>query len=497
MVAMGRRHFMRGLTLATAAALPGWARVRAVALADDDTAGATMLHIGDMPLARVPADFMGLGYEISSVARPGLLSPSNRVYVQLVRTLGVRGVVRVGGNTSDDASYLCTGVSRSAPVGTVINRHDLEELGGFLRATGWRLLWGLNLGTGSREAAIEEAAAVARAAGDHLLGFEIGNEVDLFRGNPKHRSPQYGYEDFLREFRAYRDAVRKRLPHARFAGPDAASATAWVERLAVDEGSSMALLTHHYYRECQSATSTLEKLLRPDPKLDPQLKRLQIASRRSGVPYRICEVNSFCGGGRPGVSDTLGAALWVLDFMCRLAAHGCGGVNLETGVNQLNFISSYSPIADDEHGRYRAAPEFYGMLLFCEAAKGEVLPVTWDPGTANATVYAFRAHDSERRVLIINKDARATVRAALPGVARQVMRLEGPGLASRDGVTLGGSSVALDGTWSPRPESVRAAGRTVVLPPSSAALVLLGQHPRRYAGAKLSRGCQLPATIGR
>src|SRR4029077_15456324 len=60
-------------------------------------------------LAVIPPDFMGLGYEISSVARPGLLSARNSVYVQLVRTLGASGVIRVGGNTSDYSSYSATG----------------------------------------------------------------------------------------------------------------------------------------------------------------------------------------------------------------------------------------------------------------------------------------------------------------------------------------------------------------------------------------------------
>src|SRR5580700_4323270 len=68
-------------------------------------------------LAVIPPGFMGLGYEISSVARPGLLSAQNSVYVQLVRTLGARGVIRVGGNTSDYSSYSPTAQPLSSPEG--------------------------------------------------------------------------------------------------------------------------------------------------------------------------------------------------------------------------------------------------------------------------------------------------------------------------------------------------------------------------------------------
>ena len=76
-------------------------------------------------LATIPSDFIGLGYEISSVSRPGfLLSSQDSVYVQLVQTLGRQGVIRVGGNTSDYASYSARGEPLSSPeekAGSVVN----------------------------------------------------------------------------------------------------------------------------------------------------------------------------------------------------------------------------------------------------------------------------------------------------------------------------------------------------------------------------------------
>ena len=212
------------------------------------------------------------------------------------------------------------------------------------------------------------------------LAFEIGNEPDLFPRHEGHRHTGYGYDDYLREYRTYRDALRKAIPDIAFAGPDAAIATDWVARFAVDEGKDIKLLTHHYYREGQNPTSTIDKLLHTDPKLAPILAKLRAASESSGVPYRICETNSFSGGGKPGVSDTLAAALWVLDFMFTLASAGCAGVNMETGVNQRGFISSYSPIGDDEQGHYWAAPEYYGMLAFAQSGAGRIIGSTIDAG---------------------------------------------------------------------------------------------------------------------
>ncbi len=265
-------------------------------------------------LGTVPADFTGLGYEISSVSRSGLLSSRNATYVQLVRMLGNAGVIRIGGNTSDYASFAAEGQPVSAPKETVVNSANLRELGTFLDATGWRLIWGLNLGSGTEQQAVEEAQAVFAATKDKLLAFEIGNEPDLFgRGSP-HRPKGFSYDDYLTEYRRYKAAIRAKLPTAFFAGPDAATVTDWVTRFAADEGNDLKLLTHHYYRECANPTSTLDKLLHPDPKLAPELQKLRTASASSHVPYRICETNSFCGGGKPGVSDTFGSALWVLDY---------------------------------------------------------------------------------------------------------------------------------------------------------------------------------------
>src|SRR5208282_3920350 len=182
----------------------------------------------------------------------------------------------------------------------------------------------------SEAEAIAEARSVLSNAQDGLLAFEIGNEPDLFV-NAKHRQPEYGYDSWLAEYRRYKAVLRAQFPHIPLAGPDAAGATDWVTRFAADEGNDAVLLTHHYYREHQNPSSTIAKLLAADPKLQPRLDQLQAASARCGVPYRICEVNSFSGGGRPGVSDTMASALWVLDYMYTLASNGCSGVNMETG----------------------------------------------------------------------------------------------------------------------------------------------------------------------
>ena len=154
---MNRRDFLAGMALAVSAQ-SGEQAVRVTVRADQ-------------PLGAIAPDFMGLGYEISSVARPGLMSGANSVYVQLVRTLGARGVIRIGGNTSDYAHYSATAPPVSSAFGTVVNDAVLRDLGGFLKATGWKLIWGLDLGRGSESEVVAEAKAVLSIAGERLMAF--------------------------------------------------------------------------------------------------------------------------------------------------------------------------------------------------------------------------------------------------------------------------------------------------------------------------------------
>jgi hypothetical protein len=467
---MNRRDFLANSVLAAGAA--------AARSAFAAPAQYTVTVRADRPLGMIAPDFMGLGYEISSVSRPGLLSPANKVYVQLVRTLGPRGVIRIGGNTADYANYSPNAAPVSSARGTVVNDTVLEDLGGFLQATGWKLIWALDLGKGTEADAIAEARIVSSIAGERLLAFEIGNEPDLF-ARAKHRKPEFGYADWLAEYRRYKAALRREFPRIPFAGPDAAVTTDWVTRFAADEGKDSVLLTHHYYREGQNPTSSIEKLLGVDPKLQPQLTALKAASQSCGVPYRICEVNSFSGGGRPGVSDTLAGVLWALDYMFTLAQNGCAGVNMETGVNHLDFISSYSPIGDDEHGHYSAKPEYYGMLAFSLAGKGQLIAAENGANSSEIKTYATQSGPGALAVTLINKGTAAPVITLNLGEhtkAKQasIIRLSGPAIDAKTGITLGGAEVTPDGTWkatSTEVLRVKSGQLAITLPPASAAII--------------------------
>jgi hypothetical protein len=165
---------------------------------------------------------------------------------------------------------------------------------------------------------------------------------NYYRGKKPFRNAPYDYETYRKEYGDWRGAILKAVPRVGFAAPNTASSVAWVERMAADANGDVQLLTTHYYWNNQSRGSA-EQLLVAPPRLKDILTRLRTASRQSGIPWRMCETNSFSGGGLPGVSDTFVGALWTLDFMLLLAQYGCAGVNIETGVNQLRVYQFILP----------------------------------------------------------------------------------------------------------------------------------------------------------
>jgi hypothetical protein len=394
---------------------------------------------------------MGLSYETSELVEGVRLSPGNAALVALVRRLGTRGVLRFGGNSSDRA--------RAHP-----SRAAILRLAGFLRATGWSLIYGLDLGNGTAQEAAAEAGMVAAAAGPALIAFQIGNEPDLFV--PMLRPRGWSIGDYLGEWRHFAEAVRSRVPEARFAGPDIAGNDSWMMPFAAGADPRPIMLTRHFYPEGpgSSPAVTIARLLGSGPRLGASIATVEWAARAFHLPMRMTETNSVFGGGRPGVSDTLAAAAWGAALMFRLAAAGWSGVNFHTRPAQ-----SYTPLGEQEAGRAIARPLYYGMLLFAEAHAARVSPIPF-PGLA---AYAIEGRDGARRLAFINMSPQRTVRAALPsGRGTSLLRLAAPSASATSGVTLGAAAVANDGVWHPRPE--RPASDAVDLPPCNAVLVTEG-----------------------
>ena len=408
----------------------------------------------------IPENFLGFSFETKGLLSEGILLPENRSLISLVQHLGSKGVIRIGGNSSDRPALR---------MGLTSNRAHIEHLAGFLSATGWQLIYGLDLGSGDAEQAVAEAEMVAQVVGSNLLAFQFGNEPDLFRLDV--RKSNYTVTDYLVEWREFLKPLRTLVPEAPLAGPDIANDTRWLRPFIEAFGSDLAFLTDHYYSEgpASSPDVTMERMLDSDEVLANIIDSVARYTTGSGLKVRMVETNSVYSGGKPGISDTLGAALWGVDMMFTLAEAGWLGVNFHGGGGDCK-----SPIAQPLSGVFEPRPLYYGMLLFAYAGRGSLVPIHGRRTSLKA--FAVRGTGDERRIILVNKDTakNAHVRIATAGEKAAILRLTAPSAESKTDITFGGASVDPNGDWTPSlTESVtRKSDRLVVeLPPASAAVV--------------------------
>jgi hypothetical protein len=423
-------------------------------------------------VATIGPNVAGLSYEKDHL-NDGFFTPTNAALIGLFKRLGT-SILRIGGNSVDKTTWSATGPGGTAGV---IAPPDVDALAGFLAATNWTVLYGVNMAADDPTLAAAEAAYAAKSLGAHLYGFEIGNECDLYPINGD-RPTTWTYDDFVAQWKTFYTPMHTSAPGAVFTGPASASdVTTWTVPFAKDAAADIVLLTQHYYRGNGAlATSTLAELLLPDPSLITQLGDLDAAVKANNTPrgYRLSEANSFYNGGAPGISDGYGTALWVVDFLFTNVAHGSAGVNLHGGGDG----TGYTPIADLNSVVVEARPDYYGMFLFDLAGQGTLFGTTVTATPVNFTAYAVGPADGTTNMVLVNKDPAVTVHATVDlgkaATTGTLTLLTGPSLGATTGFTIGGVPVNPDGSWTPTTSpTLPVTGTTLVVdvPPASAELI--------------------------
>jgi len=485
---MNRRKFLH---LGAAASLANFQLPQL--FAQDDRAAVRLNLRSDRLGQKIAEDFVGLSYESAQLGNPKFFSGENTALIGFVRGLGSSGVLRIGGNTSEwcywtpDPSKRIhadsegavgpdKGLKAASPVS--ITPEAIRNLRDFLDATGWKLIYGLNMGTGSAEDAAAEAAYVMDVAGAKLIAFQLCNEPDLFYKNGI-RKADYAFSQFGQEWQHFFEAIRARVPAAPFAGPDTAYNNSWLVPFANQFKSQVRFLSQHYYAEGPPTdpSMTIERLLHANPKLQDEFAGMQKTMHETGLPFRLAETNSCYSGGKAGVSDTFASALWGSDLMYQLAAAGGTGINFHGG-----GYGWYTPIAGTPEDGFLARPIYYGMLMFSQAGAGQLFETSLD-GIERApilTAYGLRATNGKERAIVINKnlDRRVLITVSANHGMRgvQVLRLHAPRIDDTTDVTLGAAPVGASGNWSAQQtETVSATNGNIELdlPAASAAVLTL------------------------
>ncbi|MFP5206491.1 MAG: hypothetical protein ACLGSH_14140, partial [Acidobacteriota bacterium] len=302
--------------------------------------------------AHMPAGFVGLSYEVEQLADPDFFSLKNSGLMRQFRNLAAQGVLRLGGNTSEFATWKPTPDTpeperpktrevEGEPKAHYYNvtPEAVRNLAAFLQATGWRCIYGIGMGTNTPPRAAAEAEFAARALGASLEYFQIGNEADLFGRHL--RDPQtWNAQTYLDEWLAMARAIAARVPAAKFGMPDVASNIGWLTEIAdrwasIPNPPHVVALTHHYYfgGPPSNPAVNIPNLLKPETMAKVQ-KTADIANadaKKMSARLRMTEGNTCYRGGKPGLSDVFAAALWAADYALLLAGNNYTGVNLHGG----------------------------------------------------------------------------------------------------------------------------------------------------------------------
>ena len=443
------------------------------------------LHVDESkPGHAIPADFLGFSYEKNVLALEHF-KPSNTAMVNLMRHLG-NGVLRFGGNYVEITRWEPEATKSFSNEKSLISTRELEEIYEFARASRWTVIHGLNLGANNPEMAAGEAAAALRAGGDSLIAFEIGNEPEHY--GKTWRPADYSYQDFSREVSKYLDAMRPKVSRIPLSGPGTTSNFPWFTGFLRDFPDDLVITTRHNYPlsaasqdPADSRFATIENLLSPTTAAEWRklIGQHQQASKAAGFPFRVTEAGSASSGGKPGVSDVFASALWCADYLFDLAALGVAGVNFHGSFN----CRGYTSFCASKHGGYHAHGNYYGMLYFRQAAQGRVIPLKLASEGVNLTSHAVLGDDGLLRVALINKDlakhAKVGIKLANRSDQATVMRLSAPAADAKTGITLGGSGVASDGTWQPKPSEPVTASEgkfQIDVPAASAAMLVVGRE---------------------
>jgi hypothetical protein len=449
----------------------------------------------------IPAGFLGLSFEYWAVANYAGHNPRavDPVLVQLIGNLaGQDAIVRIGGVTTDWTWWPVAGVPRPGGVNYTLTWRRLAVMGAFARAVGARLILGLNFEADSRVLAVAEEREMLKVIGrGHIEAFELGNEPELYSSFAWYRTPAgisvpgrpagWNFAEFNRDFAHVAGA----LGQVPLAGPTVGGRS-WLnlgQFLAAEPRLALVSLHRYPLFGCfnspgsqtyptignllsESASRGLADSLAPD---------VAIAHAR-GLSLRNDEMNSVSCGNGYGTANVFASALWALDALFQMARVGVDGVNIHTAPVYPDRLFTVKRVKS--HWQAMVAPEYYGLLMFAQAAPAgsHLLGVSGTSGELRA--WATRAPGGQIHVVLINDDTvhpqKLVVHVLRASGTGTLERLQAPSVHATHGVTLGGRSFgALTRTGVlPQPSRTVAlrslAGDYVVrMPAASAAMLTL------------------------
>lgn len=370
---------------------------------------------------------------------------SNNLLNNLANLTGIKPLIRVGGNTQDFAIFdesqdtAIVGIvdpakSPDYPTTITIGPAFFES---YQTWPDTRFVHGFNLGensTRARQGLIESVPFACKALGeDRLAYWELGNEPDLFNRSFI-RPPGWDERDYVDEWLLWTRKIRKAMEDPcpdlatgekyKFYAPSFAGTggngldpvLAW--QAGLDTDKDIALISSHNYisganvpgvtlqgtlMNHSSTVASIAKQLNSSRLLAALPENLQL-----NLPFILGETNSLYNQGRPGLSNTFGAALWGVDFNLWCAASGIGRVHMHQGTNYR--YQSWQPVDTNITSKGTKAP-YYGNIAVAsflgDLSSADKLPqiVNIPLPSEREAAYANYVRGKLAKLIVINMDA--------------------------------------------------------------------------------------------
>ncbi|KAJ6787761.1 hypothetical protein PWT90_09046 [Aphanocladium album] len=423
-----------------------WKQVLLAASAAGATAEPIQIESATTSTNSVPGQsFISYSIELSSFpdfagnkSNPNTFT--DNLLTNIGKIIGSKPYIRVGGNTQDYALYnasLKTQIngtydpkrSNDYPTTIYIGPSFFES---YQTLPGVKFSHGFNLAKGAVsaegwQALVETAPLACKALGrDGFYAYEYGNEPNNFNTGGKYapRTTKWGPKDYVSEWLNGTEEIRRQMQkHCPELEPEylefmAPSYDDRVSSLKAQDVWGLGMDKHHnintysVHNYIDGATSpgvtlqhTLMNHTRTTMDVDEQVEEYKkiMALRKGKAPLIFGETNSLYFQGKPGLSNSFGAALWGLDFNMYSASAGYQRVHMHQGTNYR--YQSWQPIDTEKAVKGTKAP-YYGNIAAANAlgnlTQGRITVSSMPLASDMEAAYAIYEGGRLRRILAIN-----------------------------------------------------------------------------------------------
>ncbi|KAJ2933936.1 hypothetical protein H1R20_g3144, partial [Candolleomyces eurysporus] len=354
------------------------------------------------------AGFFGFSVEMSVITQT-IGKNSSHLFVpflNLMSNLQERSgsiLIRLGGNTQEYAKFTTevfedgrithkedSGTTQTTETPAVLYTMDLFYMAANISSL-VNVDWFLGLPFNDTSTFHLEIGELGQAIlGDHLVALQAGNEPDLYGPHNKRPVP-YLPVDYSAELDRLFDVVdtNDRLPiKNKFVAPSiSASQPEWTPELVWETGfidafkdRLYALTVERYPDNNCFATFGVGRYYDPQENFHTFLTHQTVVefvgyygestrlAQEAGLPFIMFETNTGSCGGFPGISQSYGASLWILDYGFQMANYNFSNALLHIGGQNVYYNPWISPPTNQSNfNEWTVGSVFYSAMIIAEA----------------------------------------------------------------------------------------------------------------------------------